>query len=164
MGTSDYRISCGFEPLTLNKAADFTGEWRLSDCENNMSQAMGAENTPFKLIIVQKDNLITMKSVSHSEWSDDEILEQSLTLDGKDIQSVAFMNAPRVQNAVWSAGKDTLTISSKIVFRIEDKPTEFKSREVWTLQKRGKKLVIIKTADGFMGRGPTTTKLVYNKY
>jgi len=91
-------------------------------------------------------------------------MEQTLTLDGQDNQSVAFMNAPRVQNAVWSAEKDTLTISSKIVFMIEDKQTEFRSGEIWTLQKRGRKLVIIRTADGFMGRGPTVTKLVYNRY
>jgi mannan endo-1,4-beta-mannosidase len=161
--TRDYRISCGFEPVKLNKAADFTGEWRLNDCESNMSLVMGAENAPVKLYLEQKDNSLNIKSVTPSEWSDDETSEQILTLDGRDNQSVSFMNAPRVQNAVWSPEKDTLTINSKIVFKFADKPTEFRSKEVWTLQKRGKKLVIIQTADGFMGRGPTTSKLVYNK-
>jgi hypothetical protein len=47
---------------------------------------------------------------------------------------------------------------------VENKPIDIISKDVWTLQKRGKKLVIIQTADGFMGRGPVSAKLVYNKF
>ena len=162
-GTREYRIACGFDPVKLNRAADFTGEWRLSDCESNLSPNMGEANAPYKLELVQKENSLKIKAVSKSEWSDDETAEQTLTLDGKDNQSVSFMNAPRIQNANWSAEKDTLTIFSRIVFSFEDKPAEMRSREVWLLQKMGKKLFIIQNTDRFMDRGPGISRLVYNK-
>jgi hypothetical protein len=116
------------------------------------------------MVIVQNSNALNIKSFTTSEWSDDEISEQSLTLDGKDNNSVVFMNSPRVQIANWSAEKDTLTISSKVSVKYVNNPSEIKSKEVWTTQKRGKKLVIVQTSDGFMGRGPAASKLVYNKY
>ena len=163
-GINEYRRACGLEPVKINKAVDFTGEWRLNDCESSISQGMGFSGTPFKLFITQKDNILNTKAVSASEWSDDEVVQQSLTLDGKDNQLVAFMNSPKVQNLIWSAEKDTLTINSKTSLKFRDKPTEIKSREIWTMQKRGKKLVIIKTSDGFMGRAPSVSKLVYNRY
>jgi mannan endo-1,4-beta-mannosidase len=31
-GIKEYRASCGFEPVKLNRSADFTGEWRLNEC------------------------------------------------------------------------------------------------------------------------------------
>ena len=162
-GTREYRIACGLAPVTLNKAADFTGEWRLSECESSLAQGMEAGIAPFKLVLEQKGNLLKISSVTQSEWSDDETAEQSLTLDGKDNQSVVFMNAARVQNASWSAEKDTLVINSKVQFSFGDKPAEMRSKEVWLLQKRGKKLVIIQTIDAFLDRGPGTSRLVYNK-
>jgi hypothetical protein len=75
------------------------------------------------------------------------------------------MNSPRVQNASWSAERDTLTILSTVTMKYSEKPpVEIKSGEVWTLQKRGKKLHIVQTSEGMMGRGPVTTLLVYDKY
>jgi hypothetical protein len=58
---------------------------------------------------------------------------------------------------------DTLTINSRIVFSFGNKPAEMRSKEVWLLQKRGKKLVIIQTSDRFMDCGQGTSRLVYNK-
>lgn len=162
-GTKEYRLACGFEPLRLNKEADFTGDWKLNETESNDLPNMGPASIPYKLSVIQKENTLTVKSATMVEWADDEITEQILTLDGKDNESVVFTNAPRVQNANWSAEKDTLTIDSKVTLKFGNRPADFKSREVWTLQKRGKKLLIVQTTEGFMGRGPATTKLVYDK-
>jgi hypothetical protein len=163
-GTAEYRKTCGFEPLKLNRAADFTGEWILNETESEASRNMGPA-TPHKLIVNQSENKLTVKSYSVVEWADDEITEQSLTLDGKDNKSTGFMNFPRVQNANWSQEKDTLTIASKITMKFGEKPPmEMRSKEAWTLQKRGKKLLIIQTSEGMMGRGPVTTKTVYDRY
>ena len=92
---------------------------------------MGSSIPPFKLDLVQKDNSLEIKAVSHSEWS---------------------------------AEKDTLIISSRILFKFGEKTNEINSREVWTLFKRGKKLEIVQTADGFRGRGPSTPRLVYIRF
>jgi hypothetical protein len=40
---------------------------------------------------------------------------------------------------------------------------EFRSKEVWTLKKRGKKLVINQTGSGFMGGGKRFSILVYDR-
>ncbi len=161
-GTKEYRLSCGFNPLMLDRAADFTGDWKLNECESDIPQSIGPANSPYKLTIAQKSGEIKIKSFSLIEWSDDEVSEQMLTLDGKDNTSTVFRDSPRVQNANWSKDKDTLTINSKVTLNFGE-PVEIKSTDVLTLQKRGKKLVIIQKADGFMGRGPIEAKLVYDK-
>jgi mannan endo-1,4-beta-mannosidase len=161
-GTKEYRLSCGFEPLRLNRSADFTGDWKLNECESDIPQDAGPVSSPYKLSIVQKPDAIHIKSFSVSEWSDDEVTEQSLTLDGKDNISTLFQHSTRIQIARWSAGKDTLTIDSKVSLSFGE-PVEIRSRDVLTLQKRGRKLIIMQTADGFMGRGPISAKLVYDR-
>jgi mannan endo-1,4-beta-mannosidase len=163
-GTAEYRQACGFEPLKLNKAADFTGEWRLNENESEASRNMGP-SMPYKLIVAQGENVLSIKSFSVVEWADDEVSVQVLSLDGKDIKSIGFMNSPRIQNANWSAEKDSLIVVSRVTMKFgNNPPAEMKSKEVWILQKRGKKLLIIQTSAGMMGREPTTTKTVYDKY
>lgn len=164
-GTAEYRQACGFEPLKLNKAANFTGEWRLNESESDASGNMGMANTPYKLIVEQAADKLSVKSFSVVEWDNDEVADQSLTLDGKDNNSIGFMDSPRIQNASWSHEKDTLTIASRVTVKFGDKPpVEMKSKEVWTLLKRGKKLSIVQTSAGMMGRGPSTTKMIFDKY
>ena len=162
-GTIEYRTSCGFEPVILTRTADFTGSWKLNECESTLPHGMGAESTAYKLIIDHKNNLLDVKSFSVSEWSDDEVTSQGLTLDGKDNRSTVFMNSPRIQNACWSAGKDTLTILSRISVNFGKNPVEIKSAEVWVLKKRGKKLEIRQTVNDIMGSGERKSILFYDK-
>lgn len=63
----------------------------------------------------------------------------------------------------WSPEKDTLTITSKVSLNFGDRPMELNSKEIWTLEKRGKKLVIFQTADGFMGRPQRESTIIYYK-
>jgi len=161
-GTRQYRTACGFKPLTTNRAVDFTGEWKLNDCESDEILSMGPAN-PYKLVIVQQGNRLEVKSITLTEWAGDQVIEQTLTLDGKDIHSTAFMNSNRVQNANWTTQKDTLIIDSKVTFNFGEKPTEMISKEVWTLKKRGKKLSIFQVVDGFMNTGKRSFNRVYDK-
>jgi mannan endo-1,4-beta-mannosidase len=164
-GTADYRQACGFEPLKFNKAANFTGEWELNESESDATGNIGMVSLPHKLNVEQGPNKLAVKSFSVVEWADDEISEQSLSLDGKENSSVGFMNSPRIQNAKWSPEKDTLIISSSVTMKLGDKPpVEMKSKEVWTLLKRGNKLSIVQTSSGMMGRGPSTVRMIYDKY
>jgi mannan endo-1,4-beta-mannosidase len=159
----EYRLACGFDPLLINRAADFTGEWKLNECESSSSQTVIPSNTPHKLIIVQKNNVLSVKSATISEYSDDEITEKSLTIDGKDNNTGEFMNAPRIQNASWNEGKDTLTIDSKVTVNFGGKANQVNSKEVWTLKKRGKKLILVESGENYMGPGKQTTSLIYDK-
>ena len=162
-GTVEYRLACGLEPIKFNLEADFSGEWKLNECESRAGQGTGSTSPPYKLTIVQKTNVLNIKSVSVSEYSGDEVTVQALTLDGKDNNSVAYMNAPKVQNAMWTAQKDTLKINSKVALNFGGKTNEIKSKEVWVIKKRGRKLEILQASDGFMGEGKRTATLVYDK-
>lgn len=162
-GTSDYRKACGLQPLRLKSEADFSGEWRLNECEGTVPPTRGMSSSPHKLSVIQKNNQLSVRTFTISEYSDDEIAEQTLTLDGKDNKSITFMNSPRVQNAVWSSAKDTLKIKSKIRVSFEGKTNDIQSEELWYLIKRGNRLIIETTSQGFMNMSPQEFTLVYNK-
>lgn len=161
-GSKEYRKACGLEPVRFNMSADFTGEWRLNECESLLAPG-GGSFPPYKLDVKQKDDKISVVSASLVEWDDDQITEETLTLDGKDNNSISFMNSPRIQKAFWSTEKDTLTIDSRITFNFSGRTNELKSKEIWTLQRNRKKLVIIQTGDNFFGGGQRTSKIVYDK-
>ena len=160
-GIENLRKVSGFVPLPLHTPADFNGEWKLNECESS-NVSNGFSSAPFKLNIVQGNGELTIKSTSQSEWSDDEVSDETLKLDGSDNKSVVFNNAPRVKHADWSEGKDSLTIEAKTTFTFGGNTREFKSREVWSNKWLGKKLVIRQTADSFRGE-PRTSVLVYDK-
>lgn len=164
-GTADYRRACGLDPVKIDRAANFTGEWRLNEAESSSMGGQGRTVPPYKIMVKQEGDQISVKSFSAVEWDDDEVADITLKLDGSDNKSTGFMNSPRVQNANWSAERDTLTILSKVTMKFGEKPpVEMKSSEVWTLQKRGKKLHIIQTSEGMTGRGPVSSLSVYDKY
>jgi mannan endo-1,4-beta-mannosidase len=159
-GIENYRKICGLEPLSSHTEADFTGDWMLNEYESKIANA-GPANTPYKLNIIQKGNVLNVKSTAIVEWDDDEVTEQTLTLDGKDVNSMAFNNSPRIQNLTWSPGKDTLFIDSKITVNFKGRQAEIKGKELWSLQRKAKRLVIDQTVDSF--RGKRNSILVYDK-
>jgi len=158
-GTMAYRKACGFEPLALNRPADFTGTWMLNEYESKVQA--GPSSTPYKLDIAQQGTELTIKSTSVVEWADDEVTEQTLTLDGKDIFSTGFNNAPRVQHANWSVARDTLVIDSKVTFNFGNRPIEINAKDTWQLKRRDKKLVIVQKVNSRVGE--RTSILVYDK-
>jgi hypothetical protein len=162
-GTKEFRLSCGLETLKLNLEVNFSGEWKLNNCESIAPAGVGINNSPYKLNIVQTNNVLTIKAYTISEYSDDEVTDQTLTLDGKDNLSKTFMDSPRVQNATWTAQKDTLTIDSKITVNMGGRTNQIESKEVWTLKKRGNKLDIKQTGSGFMSGANRTVTLVYDR-
>jgi hypothetical protein len=159
-GTASYRKTCGLDPISIDRTADFTGTWRLNEYESKIQNA-GPSNTPYKLEIAQVDNEMRIRSTSIVEWADDEVTTQSINLDGSDVKSTVFNNSPRVQNAHWSPQQDSLTIQSKVSFNFGGRALEVKTRDVWMLERRGQKLVISQTVNSF--RGTRNSTLVYDK-
>lgn len=160
-GIEHLRVVSGLPPLPLSTPADFTGEWKLNKSASTMS-TQAISNTPYKLDIIQKDSILAIKSTSVVEWGNDKITKRIISTNGKDIKSTGMFNAPRVQNAHWSNGRDTLTIDSKTTFHFGGNTRVFKSKETWILQRRGDQLVINQTADSFRD-GPVTSIIVYDK-
>src|SRR5690606_36476391 len=158
--TDAYRRACGLPPLVVDRAADFTGEWVLNEYESKL-QTSAPSGTPSKLSIVQTDNELLIKSNTIVEWADDQISEERLTLDGSDNKSTAFNNDPRIQNANWSHDKDTLNIVSKVLFHYVGNEIEITTNDLWTLQRKGEKLVISRVVS--TSRGKQKSTVVYDK-
>lgn len=158
--TAAYRKACGLPPLVIDRKADFTGEWLLNEYESKL-QTFGPAGTPYKLTIVQKDNELLITSRMIVEWADDQVTQERLKLDGSDSKSTAFNDAPRVQNANWSTEKDTLNIDSRVTLNYAGRKIDIKSKDIWTLHRKGKKLVISRIVSS--SRGKQKSIVVYDK-
>jgi hypothetical protein len=161
-GATEYRKECGLEPMKLNLAADFTGEWKLNECESTGIQVAGASPAPYKLQISRINDGLNIKAATISEYSDDEIVEQTIIPDGKDKLSTGYMNSTRIQNAALSVQKDSLIVDSKVTVTYGGNTRDIKSRDVWVVKKRGRKLSITQTSDSNPGE-KWSRELIFDK-
>ena len=97
-----------------------------------------------------------------SEYSDNTITDEELTLDGKEKTFKApFGNTPGTISAHLSPNGDTLFIDSKIKFNYNGRSNEWTTSESWTLEKEGQILSVQQTFNSFQGKRTLTA--VYNK-
>jgi len=159
-GTRAYRQASGLAPLTSDRSANFSGTWKLNEYESEIHR-FGPMSTPDELRIVQEGPALRMTSRSIVEWADDDVTELTLTLDGGDNVSPGFGNGQRVQNARLSPARDTLTIDTRISFVAGERRVETRSKDVWTLRRGGKQLVIVRRVES--RNGPIESTLVYDR-
>lgn len=159
-GTTAYRQASGLAPLVIDRSADFSGPWRLNEYESKVPY-FGLLSAPSTLDIVQEGNALHVRSTSIVEWADDEVTEQTLTLDGSDNVSPGFDDGRRTRNATFSAARDTLTIETRVSFVSGGGPGDIQSTDVWTLRRRGRQLVIVQTTES--RGGPVASILVYDR-
>jgi mannan endo-1,4-beta-mannosidase len=154
-----YREAAGLASLYAGevKPVNFSGRWVLNEDKSNFDN-MGTGNQPSRLEIVQDRDTIAIKRTMVSEYSDSRIMEQVLTLDGKEQEFKApFGNAPMKVSARRSEKADNLLIDSKMSFGNRD----FVTSEKWALQDNGKTLSITQTSNSF--RGKRTLILIFEK-
>jgi hypothetical protein len=154
-----YRATAGLPSLYAGKGApvNFSGLWVLDEDRSNFDN-LGTANQPSKLEIRQDEDTLDVKRTMVSEYSDKTIMQQPLTLDGKEQEFKApFGNAPMKVSARVSEKKDTILIDSKMSFGNRD----FVTSERWTLQDNGKTLAITQTSNSF--RGKRTITLIFEK-
>jgi mannan endo-1,4-beta-mannosidase len=159
-GTKPYRQASGLPPLAIDRAADFSGTWRLNEDESKVPY-FGLLSAPSKLDIAQEGNALRVQSAVTLEWGDDEVTAQTLTLDGSDNVAAGFDHGRRVQNARFSAARDTLTITTRIAYVSGGRPVEARSTDLWTLRRHGQQLVIVQTTES--SSGPAASTLVYDR-
>jgi len=159
--TASYRAACGMPPLPVKAEGpvDFSGVWQLNE-EKSKLEGFGFGDPPYKLEVRQNGQELRTKRSFVVEWGDDRVVEETLKLDGNETRS-AFMNAPRVTTASWSADRDMLTISSTTTFTRGDQKMPMTSTEKWTLQKRGTVLSIEQTGASFRGERKVT--MIYER-
>jgi hypothetical protein len=91
--------------------------------------------------VTQKDNDIAIQRTYQREYEDDVVIEETLTMVGKECES-EFWNSPRITTARWSEKGDVLTVVSKITFNRDGQTSELNIEEDWSLQEKGKILSI----------------------
>ena len=152
-----FRTATGLPLLSLNKPADFSGEWVLNE---DKSMLGGAGNLPHKLKIDQKENEIAVQKSFVEEWTDDRVTEEKLMLNGEESKSQYF-GAPRITTARMSLNRDTLIIKSNVTFNRGGQTSKMTTTEDWDLQNHGKTLSIIQSSSS--PQGERKIMLVYDK-
>jgi mannan endo-1,4-beta-mannosidase len=160
-----YRNSCGLPQLSLkvvnpsSSKIDFSGEWVLNEEKSSLDN-MGVSGLPYKLIIAQKDNDLSIKKTFIVEFVENKITDENLTLDGKEIKTEIF-NSPGTKSANWNTGNDTLSIESKASFNRDGKPVQMIVNEKWSSLEHGNHLQINQYSSSFWGERKAT--LVFDK-
>jgi mannan endo-1,4-beta-mannosidase len=158
-----YREVSGIYPLPLDfvKPADFSGEWTFDESASELDNS-GTGSIPSKLAITKNNNDLDVKRTMVSEYSDPTIVDEQLTLDGKEkAMKAPFGNSPLMVSAHESANGDTLFVDSKMTFNFGGRSSEWTTNEAWAIENNGQVLSIKQTSNSFRGKRTITT--VYNK-
>ncbi len=159
--TVQFRDACELPALEVKEKQfpDFSGKWIFNEDESILDN-YGASQIPYKLNVIQKGNDITIEKTRILEFADDEIIEEKLTLDGKEYES-RFRNSPRITKVNWSKDGKKLESESKVVFNMGGKKSEMLTNEVWSLKEYGDVLSIEQSHTSFRGKRKIT--LIYDK-
>jgi mannan endo-1,4-beta-mannosidase len=153
------RTGIGQPLLPLDQPADFSGEWALNEDKSTLGNA-GAGNLPARLTISQDNAALKMQKTYIEEWQENRVTDEKLGLNGEEGKST-YLGFPRTSTAGMSANRDTLTISSKVLFNRGGQTSQLITTEVWSLQNHGKELAIVQTSDSPQGKRKIV--LIYDK-
>lgn len=156
--TTAYRAASGLPPLAADRAADFSGTWILDEDASDV-EYFGLLSTPSRLEVAQDGNTLRVAITEIVEFADDEVTEDTLTLDGREHAVTEPWGDRRVRIATLSAARDTLTITTRVASGGGD--AERRSTDVWTVTRRGRRLVIDRTRES--SGGPVASVLVYER-
>ncbi|HEY4301913.1 MAG TPA: glycosyl hydrolase [Candidatus Didemnitutus sp.] len=139
--TAPYREACGLPPLHfVRPPANFTGTWVLDEDRSDFG-GTGPASAPVRLEIVQQGASLRVRSTRELEFADDRVSDESLTLDGSEVNST-FMNSPRTTTATLSPDGQQVTVNQTITFAWGPPGAKAVSKETWELAESGRRLVI----------------------
>jgi mannan endo-1,4-beta-mannosidase len=139
--TENYRKASGLPPLHFEpRPADFTGSWVLDEDKSEFGR-MGAGSAPARMDVVQSANQLAIKTTRIVEYADDQVTDQTLSLDGAESKS-EFMNSPMATTAHLSETRDAVLIESTVSVAWTKPASTMTIKETWTLLDGGKRLLI----------------------
>jgi hypothetical protein len=95
------------------------------------------------LAVIQNDDGPDIKRTMISEYSENTVIDEQLTPDGKEKALKApFGNAPGMGTTHLSEKGDTLFIDSKVTFNNGGRTNVWTINEAWTLKDNGKVLSV----------------------
>jgi hypothetical protein len=128
-----------FSFTSLPDKANFSGEWKLNESKSDLGQM--APFAPRKIKVEQKDDAISISKTAPSFSGEDVTVSETLTFDGKEVETKIMGNSKRKASAKWSDDGQTLTITYDILLDFNGQQTEIKGTETWVLADGGKTLV-----------------------
>lgn len=150
-----FRQACGLPPLEFKPApANFSGTWELNLEKSDLGR-FGAEFTPARLDVTHDGNALAIRSTRIVEYADDEVTEESLTLDGGEARSVR-RGQECVSTARLSADGRQLDLRSVTAFAAGPPGATMTVQDTWTLNPRGDMLTIARAATTPMDGQQTT--------
>jgi hypothetical protein len=124
---------------SLPDRANFSGEWKLNEGKSDLGQF--AAFAPRTIKVDQKNDSIMISKTAPSFNGDEVTATETLSFDGKEVESTLFGTSKRKASAKWSDDGQTLTITFNIALDFNGQTTEIKGTETWTLTDGGKTLV-----------------------
>jgi hypothetical protein len=144
---------------SMPERASLAGEWKLNEGKSELGE-FGGRFAARKINIEQKADAITISKTAPSFDGGDVTTTETLSFDGKELESTVFGSSKKKSVAKWSDDGQLLTITYTIAFERDGQTTEIKGKEAWTLTKDGTLSLITESTSPF---GDITTKAVYDK-
>ncbi len=153
------RAAAGLPPLHFIPApADFSGSWTFAQDRSSLGQT-GAAYLPARLDVTQQDGTLTIRSTRVLEYADDEVTEETLTLDGAESRST-YMQSPRATTARLTSDRQHLLIVSTIA-PVWTPGSKMTVTDTWALSEGGSRLTIQRETQS--SAGDQTVTLVYDR-
>ncbi len=136
---------------------NFSGTWALAQSKSDLGQ-FGGRGVATKIIVDQKtDGVTTTKTTPGFNGGDPITTTETLSNDGKEIETTVFGTAKRKSTLKWAGDGNSFAVSYSVAFG----QGEFKGTENWTLSADGKEMTITTNISG--QQGDITIKTVYDK-
>lgn len=142
------------------KKAKFSGEWTLNE-EKSYVAEYGETMAVTKMIIKQKGKKLTIEKSGTSQEGEDYNYTEMYTLDGEECENIMFGTTKKKSTAVWSDDKQSITITSTILFEFDGNELEVLTVEIFKFTEDGSFLSINQNASTDYGDLENT--LVYDK-
>lgn len=139
--------------------SNFSGSWKLNEGKSELGN--GGRFTPRKIKVEQKDDAITIAKTSLTGGGEEITSTETLTFDGKTVESTVFGNSKKKSSIKWSEDGKTSTVTYTIAFERNGQTFDVNGTETWTLTDEGKSLSV--TTVSTSPQGERTTKAVYDK-
>ncbi len=148
--TSSYRAVCGLPPVHVaTPPADFSGTWVLNEDQSDLGRG-GNTWVPARMDVVQRGNVLTVRSTRILEYADDQVTEQTHVLEPADAKPDPAA-AARTNTAQLSPHGDEIWLTSHIHVTWGPPGTILTVRETWKLLGGNRQLSIERVSSSVVG-------------
>jgi hypothetical protein len=139
--------------------ANYSGEWKLNESKSDLGQF--GQFAVRSIKAEQKAESIAITRTQPSFNGDDMTSTETLTFDGKEVESTIFENSKRKATAKWSDDGKSLMINYTLLLDFNGQSMEIKGTDTWTVSDDGKNLTVMTKSTS--AQGEFSWKAVYDK-